>query len=608
MAHTIIGLDIGSHSVKLVRLAVGREARIVGYDIQPLGAANGAEQPGEEHAEQVAADGPMAPDAAQRAAEALDDAPTQVLRRDELDGAPAADAAAAPGAAEPAQNNGEAELGEAPETRAPWQAAIAQLKERGALDDDALVVTFLPDNRAMSIRQPLPFGERSKVETILPHMLNDRLPVDDSKIVYDFQIVKKLGAPAPTDAPDAPAAEAIVGFARREEIGDFLGDLKELALNPALVGIPELLLSYALERCAPPGGTYALLDIGHRFTRLLVLQGRDPVVARSMEFGGEELTQAVAERFDASWEQAEHLKETRGVLLGGEDTSTDQQTEALQALSESLSEALRPFVRDVRRTLQSAYVKKQVQVDEVFICGGTSLLSGLADYLSAEFGVPVSPLPTNRLPGLDESAAGQLKLAMAASTALQQVDGRDEERLINLRQQEFSYRGKSSYLRSQLLKYGAAAALLFLLLVGMLWAQKMQLEAQRDAMHKALGEQTTTLFGEPVFSHSSIKARFTGEETSGNSFIPRISAYELYYQLSSHIPRELEVRMDRFEVDVERNIAQIYGETTSPQAVEELIDKLRDIECLADVRQEGELKIKSDSAVDFHLHISSECA
>jgi len=600
MSTTIIGLDFGTHSLKLIRLSMGREPRVIGYDMEPIPRVVTTEGKGPGDAQD------------------FDDAPTSVVNREDVEGAPGeAGAPASEDAAgeDDASANGAAKPEPADDAK-PWGLALERLIERGAIDDDALIVTFLPENQAMSIRQELPFEERAKVENILPHMLNDRLPVATDKVIFDFQIFpkKKLSTEnfSDTGMADEVAAEALVGFARREQIGEFLGELKSYHINPATLGVPELLMSYALQRCAPStDATYAVIDIGHRYTRVLVLEKYDPVVARSIQFGGEQLTEAITARFKSSYEQAEHLKETRGVILGAAGASSDARNEATVALSECLSDATRPLIRDIRRTFQSLYNRTQTKIDAVYICGGTSLLSGLPEYLEQEFGVPVSHLPTDNISGFSETVdtlPAQLKLTLATSAALQQIDGRHEDRSINLRRQEFAYRGKSSYLRSQIFKYAGAAAVLFLLLMGMLWAQKIQFEAQRDAMRNALAEQTTKLFGEPIYSNSVIQARLSGEETSGKGFVPRASAYELYFKLASNIPADLNVTFDRVETDVDRNIAQLYGETTSPQSVEQLIDNLRAVDCVQSVRQEGELKIKSDTEVDFHLHVSSECS
>lgn len=598
MANHIIGLDFGTHSIKLVRIERGRDPQVIGYDEEPLPRFNERPAP--------AGDAIQAGNTSQ-AGDEFENAPTQVRHRDDLEGAPReGDIGEQDGERfgpseeqAPADDSADADMQADADGQQPWEDALDRLIERGVFDDDGLVVTFLPNGQAMSIHQPVPFAERSKVENILPHMLNDRLPVDPAKVVYDFQLI---------DSTVEEGAEAVVGFARKEQVGAFLSELKGHHIDPAVLGIPELLLTYALERCAPVDqGTYAVVDIGHEYTRVLVLHKREPTVARSVQFGGHNLTKAIAERFDSTYEQAENLKENHAVIVGPEDAPTDNQ----RILSDTLERSLKPFVRDLRRTFQSLYARSRIEIDEIFVCGGTSGLGNLTEYLSREFGVPVRRFPVDGVPGMalqtgDE--ASHARLTMAASAALQQIDGRDEERLIDLRKGEFTYRGKSSYLRSQMVKYGAAAAVLLFLLVGMLFSEKIQMEAQRDAMRAALTQQTTKLFGEPVYTQDDIRNRLTGEGSTKKGYLPDMSAYQLYYELASNISKDLDLTISRFEVDVDRNVAQVYGETTSPQAVEQLMDNMRKLECLKDVRQEGELKIKGDSEVDFHLHISSECS
>jgi Tfp pilus assembly PilM family ATPase len=653
MANHIIGLDIGTYSIKLVRIERGRDPRVLSFDEEPLprfeARTSEATSPGEaspsEASPAEAGTGPVPSD--------FDDAPTQVRRRDELEdeggdwpdsgGGTAGPPPMPDGGSQMQAPDGEP-LGPGDEDAEPeddvqealegWEIALDRLIERGAFDDDGLVVTFLPAGQAMSIHQQVPFKERAKIENILPHMLDDRLPVDPSQVVYDFQLI---------DSTVDEGAEAVIGFARKEQVGEFLDELKAHHVDPAVLGIPELLLTYALERCAPSdGGTYAVVDIGHRYTRVLVIHKGEPAVARSVQFGGHNLTEAIAKRFDSTYEQAENYKEHQGVVVGPDDAPTDE----TRALSDCIEGAFSPFVRDLRRTFQALFARSRIQIDQIFVCGGTSQLENLPDYLGREFGVPVMPLPIERVPGLSEAGVNQVgldgpgldgpgldgsgvsgsglsgsglsgssknrppnaRLAMAASCALQQLDGRDEERLIDLRKGEFSYRGKSSYLRSKMIQFGAAAAILILLVVGMLFTQKIQMEAQRDSMRAALEQQTTTLFGEPLFSNDDIKKRLTGEATSEKGYIPKMSAYQLYYELASRVPEDLEVTLSRFEIDVDRNVAQVYGQTSSPQDVERLMEDLRKLDCLKDVRQEGELKIKADSEVDFHLHISSECS
>ncbi|MGM0556435.1 MAG: pilus assembly protein PilM, partial [Myxococcota bacterium] len=482
------------------------------------------------------------------------------------------------------------------ETR--WGVALDRLADRGALGDDAIAVTFLPNGQAMSIHQDVPFDDPDKVKNILPHMLDDRLPVETDDVIYDFELIEG-------SSPDNK--EAVIGFARREHVGTLLGELGDHRIDPAVVGVPELLMRYVLERCMPSEhGTYALVDIGHTFTRVLVLHNDEPVIARQVRFGGKDLTQAISRRMEASYEQAENFKENQAAFL----TPHDAPDERARAVDQVLRDAMRPFVRDLRRTFQSLYAKSQIQLDTIFLSGGTANLGEIDEFLRQEFGVDVRKLPVHQLPGLETMPVGpddEAKMATAASLALQQIDDRQGDHLINLRREEFSYRGKSSFIRQQFIKYGAVAGVLFLILVGVLYTQQIQLEAQRDAMRTALQQQTEKLFGEPVLDNEEIKERFGGEVTSSTEFIPGMSAYQLTYEVAKRISGDAELKLDRLEVDVDRNLIQIYGETTSAQAVDSLEDDIDKLDCIDRIKRD-ELRVKDEDEVDFELNITSGCS
>ncbi|MGM0558342.1 MAG: pilus assembly protein PilM, partial [Myxococcota bacterium] len=274
MPNEIIGLDFGTYSVKVVRMEGGRQPRIVSYDEERL--------PTKAELRPDDFEGPEAAPGGQESGEddkfgpspdEFEDAETTVRNRDDVEGAPDDEAD------DDVEAVGDDEVDDwdtSDETR--WGVALDRLAERGALGDDAIAVTFLPNGQAMSIHQDVPFDDPDKVKNILPHMLDDRLPVETDDVIYDFELIEG-------SSPDNK--EAVIGFARREHVGTLLGELGDHRIDPAVVGVPELLMRYVLERCMPSEhGTYALVDIGHTFTRVLVLHNDEPVIARQVRFGG----------------------------------------------------------------------------------------------------------------------------------------------------------------------------------------------------------------------------------------------------------------------------------------------------------------------------------
>lgn len=587
----IVGVDIGSYAVKVAHLdPKSAELNVLGFDRERVPALTPAKSP---------AEGPTASPAAARPAgppplpgpQALDDEPTGVR-----------EAPADPDATDPLAGDADAtaEAGAASasasielHTASPWVEALAVLRDRGALAG-ALQSTAMPEAGAVIVEVDVPFPDKAKVRDILPHLMSDRLPLPASEVTWDFQT---FALEDPTQG-----ARALVGFARNDDLHRVLDELGRVGVDPAQLGLAELQLAAIGSHVAGASSEVtAFVDLGHEFTRVVVVRGQEPLLGRTVRVGGRHITDAIAAAFGQSFEEAEKVKHQYGAILSDANASNPD----MKKLSDAIKDALRPIVRDLRRTFQGLYAKKRVEVQRVFITGGTSLLKNIEQHLAAELDLSVRRLPTN-LVGLGDAEANATGLAAVAAALMQQNEGY-RTRAINLRSGQFAYRGRSSYLRRQLMFAAAAIFGLMVVLGVTLYMEKLAYEAQRDAMKAALQEQTKALLGAPLDSKAAIQRVMEGESSGGTSFIPRMSAYELLHELTVKVPKDVELTLDRIEVDTDRNLIQVYGATTDAQAVDRIVAELREqIPCLKDIKKD-KLKVRDDKA-DFELQIASGCS
>jgi type IV pilus assembly protein PilM len=540
-----------------------------------------------------------------------DEAPTQ---RDSIDAAdaPAGDEAVEGPGATAASGAEEVEPAEA---LSPQGYALERLLERHDLSDGQ-VVTYLPDGRAMTLRVEIPFDERAKVERVLPGLLADRLPMGLDELVYDFRIQRsRASAEAAEAAAEPPAHEALVGLARREVLGAHLADLQHHGVDPHILGIPELMLGQIGSSVHHSGDVrrFAIVDMGHERTRVVILDGGEIVESRTILQGGRDLTHALAEDFDLSFEQAEQVKHDHGVLLL-DDASLDhldpELREQVREVADVLAGQMRALMRDLRRTLQASYARAGERVERLYLCGGASRLRNMAPHLESQLGVAVERLEPDTLVGSDEGLSAPLRSesTMALSLALWFAPGPRQSRTIDLRLGPFAYRGKSSYLRRQLVRFGAAAAVLLVLLGVVMYTQLLEVEAQRDAMRAAVSTETKKLFDKPILRSSDLDEKLLGGQEEGRNFIPKISAYELMHRITQRLPRDIELDLERYEVDVERNLIQIEGRTDSLQQVDRIVSELEKIECLNDIEKGQLKKTRKNDKMAFTLEIQSGCS
>lgn len=585
MAKTIIGLDIGTWSVKTLEIDP-RDGSILGFHEVLLPAAPVPVTPPPSPA--------AAAEAAGQADDSFEDSPTEVREAPSdapVDSSsPPTDAAPAEAgdAVEPVETQGDAV------DLAPWRAAVEALPDLDAVLTAERLIAAMPEELTTTLRVPVPFDDLGKVRSVLPHLLEDRLPMPLESVIWAFHIVPSVG---PVE-PGEEEFEAIVGVASREDIGAHLAMLGEAGLDPSMLLVPELgLIAMHQTAWRAADGSVAILDLGHETSKLLVVHEGVPAIARSMKTGGRKLTSRIADIFGVDEAEAERIKHEYAAVVEG--TAPNDQ---MARMSEAVSEGLRPVVRDVRRTLQSAFARDRVEVSRVFIVGGTSVIPGLDKYLALQLGIPVERLLPDGLTSAGDAAP---RAAMAWSLAHVGYDEKMRGEAINLRKGPFVYRGRSSYLRVQLLKFAAAAAVLLMLVVVLLMAQKASHEAQRDAMRDALSTQTQQLFGESVTRENQIKMRLEGEGGGAGTLIPTRSAYEITYEVVNRVSSDLDLDLTRLEVDVDRNLIQIRGDTSDVQAVDKLVTDLEKLECLKEIKKD-KLTVKGDKA-DFELQINSGC-
>jgi general secretion pathway protein L len=575
MSQKIIGLDIGAYSVKALLL----DPRKRGAILQLLE----LRLPQDPVAPLAPAPAPPAPTAAgQEEAELLDD---DALLDDDPD-------------ALPPLEGGEPTM--APALLAPaWARAAGELLG-GLRADGDIIGAPLPGQQAATLHLPSPFPERNKLAKILPGLLMDRMPLPMDEVIHDF-----------TMRPDGKGGHvAVVGFARITDIAAFVAALQEQGLDPSAVAIPELVMEQAARALLPAQGTTALLDMGHSGARLIVWHEGRAALSRTIHVGGQHLSAKIAEVFQASEEDAERVKLAHAAIVPPAAPGVEEDPSRV-ALSRALVEGLVPLVRDLRRSLQSLYAKDRVEVSKLVLTGGSSRITGIAAHLSDALGIQVellSPDSFEQPEGMevDPIARGAIaqRGAMALGMTLSLYSSSARAQSVNLRRGKLAFRGSSPFLRAQRVRIIAAAAVLGVLFLLAMMMQYKDRAAQRDAMRAAVITESKKLFGQPVYSKKDVLKRMEGNTATQTSVAPKMSAYQLLFELTDKVAPDTKLEVSRMEVDVTRSLVQIYGNTDEPQTVDKIVGELEGVKCLKDIKKD-KLQVKGEGDVSFELQINS---
>lgn len=219
----------------------------------------------------------------------------------------------------------------------------------------------------------VPKLDTKELQQALPYLVRDTLPFPADQALLDFHAV----GPAPDGG-----TQGLVVAAPKEAVVDAVHAVERAGLFVESVDLS----SFAAMRSVATvqDGAELVIDIGAYSTNLVVHVAGVPRMVRCVPRGGAEITALIALRHDLSIDEAELTKMRIGLSGDPEDPRSDE-------VVATVGEALRPLFREVRSS--AAWFTNHLPdspITHISLCGGGSLLPGLADVIRRRFDVPVS--------------------------------------------------------------------------------------------------------------------------------------------------------------------------------------------------------------------------
>mgnify|MGYP006275526451 FL=1 len=221
----------------------------------------------------------------------------------------------------------------------------------------------------------IPHVEPGKRRQIIAFEAQQKLPYSVDEVVWDAQEV----------ADDGIETEVLFLAAKKEGIESFCAEAKRLGLNPAAI-VPSPVLDYnAFQFLQRDYALPALLThIGARSTNLTFIH-KGGFTVRTVNLGGNQLTQPIADNLGCSFQQAESLKTrffTEKETFSDEDPRVRMIHREAEQFRKRLGQEITRSVLQFRRQCEAG------PPVVLWLCGGGALLPGLEAYLSEKQRVP----------------------------------------------------------------------------------------------------------------------------------------------------------------------------------------------------------------------------
>ena len=503
------------------------------------------------------------------------------------------------------------------------------------VSSDATLYLALPGD-ALSIRTlDLPFTDQRKIDQVIGYELEGQIVHSLDDVVFDH-VTMRTGEEGST---------VLAVAARRDHVAAWLDALKVHGIDPrALYAAP--VVYHALKIADPAadsdsGRVPAILDLGHARTNLFVGKDGQGIFARAITRGGQHLTAAIAETLGVDKDRAEQFKRGEARLVPVTGAALPKASE--MRIDQALRTALSPLMREVRQTLAGFRASTDVEIAALYITGGSARLKGMIPFLEEELGLPVAFLPVpNTLQGSAPVARSVLGSGAAAAqgedlespddTAVDRLSPQETSPLmrqasessafalataivvaasaggreIDLRRGPFLYRASFSILRQKAAHLGLLAAAI--LLAGGLdvFAALSNLGAERKALDTRLKAATQELFGVPRTDAKAVTQTVRKGFREELAPVPRATAYDLLDQFSKKMPPADKIKLDIAEIDIKPKKTFIKGTVDSATAVDEIAEKLKEIDCYEEVTKGAVTEVSEDTK-QFTLNVGSKC-
>lgn len=513
--------------------------------------------------------------------------------------------------------------------------ALAELKRRGLLDGDLFVVG-LPGDAAAIKTLNFPFNDREKIAEALPFALESEIALDIDDVVHPYAFVDR------GDDKQRKDAEVMCAYARKDAVQDVLDQLAIVGIDPRHVELDALALGHLWDgvfathegdttsepaELRTAGGTVietadgapapatAIVDIGHRRTSVCILREGRIVSAHTLLLGGADATRALARDIGLSLDEAERGKRKEAFI---EVLGADAQFPEQRQISDVLKKAHTPLVRRLRQIVQATISTSRLRVVKVILTGGGSRIVNLDRYLAEELNIrvtrarPLAQLLRQGAPAgnitVDATDVAGVEYAEALGYALSGLAGPRLATRVDFRVGPFAWKGDFDFLRERLPALGAwAAALLLVVGVGSI-AQMVMLSRENDALlarQLALCEQIT---GEKTDSTSRctalIRERING--TAGFQ-VPEVSAVDVFMEVSRRLPYADELKRKVTELDITSERVRLKGTTTTYEAIDTMVARLQGGRCFQLVEKGKARNINADT-VEMNITINLDCA
>jgi type IV pilus assembly protein PilM len=233
----------------------------------------------------------------------------------------------------------------------------------------------------------VPNVKASDMKSMIGYEIEQYLPIDLNDYIIEYKV---------TEEKKDNKSKILIAAMPKTMADDYIALIKSIKLEPKALDINSnavsKLLSFKQQINDVPinlDHTIAFIDLGHSNSNILILSKGMFQFSRLIAWGGKDLTEAIADAFDVSFQEAERKKISE-VDLSISGTSPEPMT-----MNQVTRNIISRWTEDILRIFQ--YYKTRNannDINEIYLYGGTSNLRGITNFIESTASIPTKQVKT----------------------------------------------------------------------------------------------------------------------------------------------------------------------------------------------------------------------
>ncbi len=262
-----------------------------------------------------------------------------------------------------------------------WKTQFQIIKEYlSHIEVEYQVILTLPGEIISHRFITLPVKNKRKAMMMLPFQIEEDIPNSLSLSHWAEAVELKKDH-----------CEATVGIVRKDLFDEYFNEIQQINLTPlALTSDVSAIEQFIDENKSNFPDHFCILNIGHESTRSFYFKDGNVVAINHSYIAGKSITMAISENYSISLEEATLYKHQNGFLHLEElyDKLDNNQREFAKMMDATLT----PLISEMKRWDIGHRVEHGQPIKHIYICGGTSNIKNMDNYLSSKLNVVVEKL------------------------------------------------------------------------------------------------------------------------------------------------------------------------------------------------------------------------